>query len=122
MQGPTPMALPKDPCFLEGHWGPVWVATLGPVWGPLHLGERIENWHSTGHGSPEPKMDPKGEPKLRKNETWARWTANGRPMIPQSLQNGIQWDPQSSQNAPPNPKNGALETPKLTKWTSKLQK
>ena len=69
-----------------------------------------------------PKMDPKMDPKLRKNETWARWTANGRPMGPQSLQNGSQWDPQSSQNAPPNPNNGALETPKLTKWTPKLSK
>ena len=45
-----------------------------------------------------PNMDTKREPKLTNNETWALWTANGRPTGPQSLQNGTKWDPQSSQN------------------------
>ena len=56
-------------------------------------------------------MDPKREPKLRTITTWARWTANGRPMGPQNLQNGAQWNPQSSQNGPLNSQNGVLETP-----------
>ena len=68
------------------------------------------------------KMDPKREPKFRKNLTWARWTANGRPMEPQSFQNGAQWNPQNSQTEPPKSQNGALETPNLTKWTPKLPK
>ena len=81
-----------------------------------------------------PKMDPKREPKLRQIETWARWTANGRPMGPQSLQNGAQWNPkapkmdprthrmelwrrQSSQNGPQNYQNEALKDPKAPKST-----
>ena len=81
-----------------------------------------------------PKMHPTRKQQFRKNDTWARWTANSRPMGPQSLQNGAQWTPkapkmdprthkmelwgrQSSQNAPQNCQNETLKDPKASKST-----
>ena len=76
--------------------GPTDKENPGPAPLPGKIGGFVDRFlHQNGS-----KMDPKREPKLRKNEMWARWAANGRPMGSQSLQNDAQWNPQAPKMDP----------------------
>ena len=80
-------------------------------------------------------MNSKASNNYEKNKTWALWTANGRPMDPQSLQNVVRgtaklpkmdsrtikgelWGPQISQNGPLNCQNEALKDTQSFKITA----